>query len=353
VGGAADPISRSARLAANEAAPLGPYLLFLGDTVERGYAKTAFGLRDWAPDRCVGELVLAGGTVTTGLQRLSSPEAYAKGARALLIGVATPGGAIPPYWIPALLDALTAGLDIVSGMHARLADIPQLAVAAKALGRRLVDIRVPPENIPIGTGKKRSGKRLLTVGTDCALGKKYTALSIARGLQARGLDATFRATGQTGIMIAGAGIPIDAVVSDFIAGAAEMLTPAADDAHIDVIEGQGSLFHPAYASVSLGLLHGSQPDMFVVCHEPGRTHVLGYPDFSLPTIEEVILQTVALGKLTNPAIRCVGVSLNTSGYADDQADRLIVAESDRLGLPVADPLRGGAAFEQLLDRCQD
>ncbi len=352
MGGAADPIDRSTVPALHKAAPLGPYLLFLGDTVERGYAKTAFGLRDWAPDRCIGELVLAGGTVTTGLQRLSSQEAYAKGARALLIGVASPGGAIPAHWLPALIDALNAGLDIVSGMHSRLADIPQLAVAAQALGRRLVDIRVPPENIPIGTGQKRSGKRLLTVGTDCALGKKYTALSVARGLQARGLDATFRATGQTGIMIAGSGIPIDAVVSDFIAGAAEMLTPAADDNHIDVIEGQGSLFHPAYASVSLGLLHGSQPDMFVVCHEPGRSHVLGYPDFRLPTIEDVIFQKVELGKLTNPAIRCVGVSLNTAGYSDDQAERLIAAEGERLGLPVADPLRGGSEFERLLDRCQ-
>ena len=352
MGGAADPIGRSAPPALHKAAPLGPYLLFLGDTVERGYAKTAFGLRDWAPDRCIGELVLAGGTVTTGLERLSSPEAYAKGARALLVGVATPGGAIPPHWLPTMLNALTAGLDIVSGMHARLVDIPQLAVAAKALGRRLVDIRVPPENIPIGTGQRRSGKRILTVGTDCALGKKYTALSVARGLQARGMDVTFRATGQTGIMIAGEGIPIDAVVSDFIAGAAEMLTPAADGNHIDVIEGQGSLFHPAYASVSLGLLHGSQPDMFIVCHEPGRTHVLGYPDFRLPTIEEVILQTVGLGRLTNPAIRCVGVSLNTSGFSDEQADLLIAAESERLGLPVADSLRGGPAFEQLLDRCQ-
>jgi uncharacterized NAD-dependent epimerase/dehydratase family protein len=352
MGGAADPISRSTVPELHKAAPFGPYLLFLGDTVERGYAKTAFGLRDWAPDRCIGELVLAGGTVTTGLQRLSSHEAFAKGARAMLIGVASPGGAIPEHWLPALVDALSAGLDIVSGMHSRLADIPQLAVAAKAHGRRLVDIRVPPENIRIATGQKRSGKRLLTVGTDCALGKKYTALSVTRGLRARGLDATFRATGQTGIMIAGSGIPIDAVVSDFIAGAAEMLTPAADEHHIDVIEGQGSLFHPAYASVSLGLLHGSQPDMFIVCHEPGRTHILGYPDFRLPTIEEVIAQTVALGRLTNPGIRCVGVSLNTAGYADDQADRLIAAESERLGLAVADPVRGGPAFEHLLDRCQ-
>ena len=328
-----------------------PYLLFLGETVEAGYAKTAFGLRDWAGDRCVGEFALPGATVTTGLPRLTPGEAYAQGARALLIGVASPGGSIPPQWIPSLLDALAAGLDIISGMHAKLTDIPELAAAARALRRRLVDVRVPPSGISVGTGRKRLGKRLLTVGTDCALGKKYTALSIARGLSERGVSATFRATGQTGIMIAGTGMPIDAVVSDFIAGAAEMLSPDAADDHLDVVEGQGSLFHPAYASVSLGLLHGSQPDMFVVCHEQGRSHVLGYPDFRLPTIEEVIAQTVALGRLTNPAIRCVGVSLNTSALSLDQAERLIAAESDRLGLPVADPIRGGPAFEQLLDRC--
>lgn len=351
-GGATDPVDRSAQLATLETAPLGPYLLFLGDTVEQGYAKTAFGLCDWAPDRCIGELALPGATVSTGIPRLSCREAYAKGARALLIGVATPGGAIPQHWIAPLLDALKAGLDIVSGMHARLTDIPQLAASAEMLGRRLVDVRVPPAKIPIATGRKRSGKRLLTVGTDCALGKKYTALSVARALEGRGVDVTFRATGQTGIMIAGAGIPIDAVVSDFIAGAAEMLTPDASPDHLDVIEGQGSLFHPAYAAVSLGLLHGSQPDMFIACHEPGRTHVLGYPDFALPSLEELISETVALGKLTNPALRCVGVSLNTSGMSDQAARQLIAAESDRLGLPVADPVRGGRTFEQLLDGCQ-
>lgn len=349
---AADSVDRSAPAGPNPAAPLGPYLLFLGDTVERGYAKTAFGLRDWAPDRCIGEFVLPGATVTTGIPRLEPAEAYASGARALLIGVATPGGAIPPHWIPCLLEGLSAGLDIVSGMHSRLSEIPQLAAAARSLGRRLVDVRVPPAGIPIGTGKKRSGKRLLTTGTDCALGKKYTALSVVRGLGERGADVSFRATGQTGIMIAGAGIPIDAVVSDFIAGAAEMLSPAAAENHLDVIEGQGSLFHPAYAAVSLGLLHGSQPDMFIVCHEPGRTHVLGYPDFRLPSIKEVIAHTVALGSLTNPAIRCVGVSLNTSALTPDEAERLIAEESERLGLPVADPVRGGPAFERLLDRCQ-
>lgn len=329
----------------------GPYLLFLGDTTEPGFAKTAFGLRDWAPERCVGEFVLPGAAVSTGLPRLELEQAYARGARALLIGVASPGGAIPPHWVPSLLAALEAGLDIVAGMHVKLNAIPELRSLAESNGRRLVDVRTPPEGVSVATGRKRSGRRLLTVGTDCALGKKYTALAIARGLQERGLDATFRATGQTGIMIAGSGIPIDAVVADFVAGAAEALTPAADPAHIDVIEGQGSLYHPAYAAVSLGLLHGSQPDLFVVCHQPGRERILGMPDYAVPAIEDVIAQTIALGRLTNPAIRCAGVSLNTAGMSEDAAAAEIAAVAARLSLPVADPIRGGMAFERLLDAC--
>lgn len=327
-----------------------PYLLFLGDTVERGYAKTAFGLRDWAPERCVGEFALPGARVTTGLPPLSPSEAYDRGARALLIGVATRGGQVPDNWLPTLSEALDAGLDIISGMHDRLCDIDILANQAGRLGRRLIDVRVPPADIPIATGRKRSGQRLLTVGTDCALGKKYTALAIARGLAARGLDVDFRATGQTGIMIAGAGIPIDAVVADFLAGAAELLSPDAAPDHLDVIEGQGSLFHPSYAAVTLGLLHGSQPDRFVVCHDPKRTHILGLPDFRLPSIEEVIAQTVAAGRLTNPAIRCCGVSLNTSALSDDDAAQVIAETARRLGLPAADPVRG-IGLEQLLDAC--
>ncbi len=271
-----------------------PYLLFLGDTVEPGYAKTAFGLRDWAPERCVGEYALAGAKVTAGLDQLNPLEAAERGARALLIGRCRPLAGWSPAGLPALREALEAGLDIISGMHDRLNDIPQLARDAQRLGRRLIDVRVPPENISVATGRKRSGRRLLTVGTDCALGKKYTALAIARGLAARGLDVDFRATGQTGIMIAGAGIPIDAVVSDFVAGAAEQLSPDAAPDHLDVIEGQGSLFHPAYAPVTLGLLHGSQPDLFVVCHDPGRTQILGVPGYGLPSIEAVIALTVEL-----------------------------------------------------------
>jgi len=328
-----------------------PYLLFLGDTTEPGYAKTAFGLRDWARERCLGEFAIEGATVTTGLRSLTPAQAYAEGARALVIGVANSGGFIPDAWIPGLLEALDAGLDIVSGMHTRLAEVPALKTAAARHGRRLVDVRQPPPDIPIATGRKRSGKRLLTLGTDCALGKKYTSLALAKAFAARGLATDFRATGQTGILIAGSGIPMDAVVADFAAGAAEILSPDAADDHWDVIEGQGSLFHPAYAGVSLALLHGSQPDVFVICHEPGRGSILGYPGYGLPSIEETIDLALRLGRRTNPAIRCAGVSLNTAQLDAGSVERLLANEGKRLGLAVADPMRGGSAFERLVDAC--
>jgi uncharacterized NAD-dependent epimerase/dehydratase family protein len=328
-----------------------PYLLFLGDTTEKGYAKTAFGLRDWARDRCVGEWSCDGATVSTDLPRLTPKEARARGARALLIGVANVGGVIGDGWLPSLMEALESGLDIISGMHAKLGDVPQLKSTAERHGRRLIDVRTPPRNIPIASGVKRSGKRLLTVGTDCAIGKKYTALALARAFTQRGLDTDFRATGQTGIMISGGGIPMDAVIADFAAGAAEMLTPAAPQQHWDVIEGQGSLFHPAYAGVSLALLHGSQPDVIVVCHQPGRDRVLGNPGYFLPGIDETIELNLRLGRRTNAAIRCAGVSLDTSRLDTAIARRLLADERARLGLPVADPMRGGVEFSALVDAC--
>jgi uncharacterized NAD-dependent epimerase/dehydratase family protein len=328
-----------------------PYLLFLGDVTEPGFAKTAFGLRDWAGDRCVGEYALPGARVSLGLPSFDPRAAAARGARSMVIGIANVGGHIPASWLGALLEALEAGLDLVSGMHVRLSSLPGLQSAADKYDRRLIDVRTPPVGIPIASGSKRSGRRLLTVGTDCALGKKYTALAIARGLKARQVNATFRATGQTGIMIAGEGMPLDSVVADFIAGAAEALSPNAPPDHIDVIEGQGSLFHPSYAGVALGLLHGSQPDRFVVCHEPGRTHVLGNAEFPLPSIEQVIEMTIALGRRTNPDIRCVGVSLNTAKLDAAATLREFESIEKRLALPVADPMRGGAAFERLLDAC--
>jgi D-glutamate N-acetyltransferase len=328
-----------------------PYLLFLGDITEAPYAKTAFGLRDWAPEKCVGEYTLPEATVTTGLPKLQPAEARARGARSLVIGVANRGGTLNPEWLPALIAALEAGLDIVSGMHARLGDVAELRATSQRLGRRLIDIRVPPAKIPIGTGLKRSGKRLLTVGTDCALGKKYTALTIARAFREREIAADFRATGQTGIMIAGRGIPMDAVVADFAAGAAEMLSPAAADDHWDIIEGQGSLLHPAYAGVSLALLHGSQPDVIVVCHDPTRARMLGDEAFAVPSIEEIIDVTIRMGARTNPAIRVGGVSFNTGLLGEQEALRLMADESARLGLPVADPIRGGELLDGLVVSC--
>lgn len=328
-----------------------PYLLFLGDTTEPGYAKTAFGLRDWAPERCVGELRCGGATVTTGLAQMTPMQAHSVGARSLVIGVANAGGHIPAAWMPSLLQAMDAGLDLISGMHTRLGDIAPLRDAAARLGRRLIDVREPPTDIPVASGRRRRGKRLLTVGTDCALGKKYTALALTRAVVDQGLAADFRASGQTGILIAGSGIPLDAVVADFAAGAAELLSPDNAADHWDVIEGQGSLFHPAYAGVALALLHGSQPDVIVVCHRPGRTHVLGYPDYPLPSIEDTIALTIQLGRRTNPAIRCGGVSLDTSHMDEPDALQLLASESARLGHAVADPMRGGAEFDRLLAAC--
>ncbi len=328
-----------------------PYLLFLGDTSIQGFAKTAFGLKDWAPDLCVGEFALAGATVTTGLPRLSPAEAYEKGARALVIGVASLGGALDDSWVSALVEALEAGLDIVSGMHTRLLALPDVAAAAARTGRRLIEVRQPPTGLPIGTGRKRTGKRLLTVGTDCALGKKYTALALTRAFQERGLAADFRATGQTGIMIAGSGLPMDAVVSDFLAGAAETLSPDAAPDHWDVVEGQGSLFHPAYAGVSLGLLHGTQPDVFVLCHEPGRTDMIGTAGYLLPSLAETIDLTLRLGRRTNPAIHCAGISLNTSHLSDAETAAALAEAERETGLPAADPIKGGHAFLRLVESC--
>ncbi len=224
-----------------------PYLLFVGDAQTEADAKTALGIRDWAREACLAQLRLPGAQVDLGLPQMSPESAGNAGAGSLVIGVAPVGGQIPVEWETSLLRAVAAGLDVVSGMHTPLARVPNLSAAAERAGVSLIDVRLPRQSFPVATGRRRTGKRLLTVGTDCALGKKYTALALAKALRAGGVDVDFRATGQTGIMIAGGGIAIDAVVADFAAGAAEALSPDAPGDHWDVIEGQGSLFHPAYA----------------------------------------------------------------------------------------------------------
>jgi len=318
-----------------------PYLIYLGDERDKQLAKTAFGLRDWARDKCVGQFRSCKSAVDLGLEEMSFEDAVRKGAKSLIIGLATDGGDIPLKWQHDLKSALEAGLDIAAGMHTSLKSIPALVEAAKNANRQLIDIRETSKTFPIATGKKRTGKRLLTVGTDCALGKKYTALAIAQALQERNHLASFRATGQTGIMIAGQGIPIDSVVCDFLAGAAETLSPDNDDNHWDIIEGQGSLFHPSYASVSLGLLHGSQPDAIIMCHDPSRSHIEGLPQFLIPSIPRAISHTLECARLTNPSVTCIGVSVNTSTFSPQERSDIIAKIEDETDLPCSDPIAIG------------
>lgn len=325
-----------------------PYLLFLADIETEPFAKTAFGIRDWAPESSLAQLRLPGCGVDLGLPDMTPEAAANAGAGSLLIGVATAGGQIPPSWQPHLLRAVDAGLDIVSGMHVALADVPGLADAARRRGVALIDVRRPTHEFPVGTGRRRTGRRLLTVGTDCALGKKYTALALARALRARGVDADFRATGQTGIMIAGAGVALDAVVADFVAGAAEWLSPDAAAEHWDVIEGQGSLFHPSYAGVTVALVHGSQPDVLVLCHDPALTHIKSCPGFALPTLQVAAQRYLELAALTNRGVRLAGVSLNTSRL-DAAARAHVIARTEReMNVPCFDPLQ--TSLEAVIDR---
>jgi uncharacterized NAD-dependent epimerase/dehydratase family protein len=318
-----------------------PYLLFLGDVQDRLTAKTAFGLKDWCPDDVLGEWSLAGCGVTLGLQRLSPQEAAHRGAGSIVVGIAPTGGKLPPHWLSELVAAADAGLDVVSGLHTRLTSFPELLQAASRRAVRLIDVRHGEKTYGAASGRKRSGRRVLTVGTDCALGKKYTALAIAKNLRGRGIAATFRATGQTGIMISGEGVAIDAVIADFVAGAAEQLSPDNAPEHWDVIEGQGSLFHPAYAGVTLGLLHGSQPDAIVLCHDPSRRTIDEYPDFPIPDLRVVIEDYLRAGRLTNRAIRCVGLSINSSSLSDADCAEYFRRMTAELGLPVCDPVRTG------------
>lgn len=329
-----------------------PYLIFLGDMDEIHHAKPGLGLRDWAPERCLGQVRLPDCGITLGLPDMTIQEAAARGARTMVLGLANVGGTLSARWTAAFVEALEAGLDLASGMHARLSDIPAVAEAAEKHGRRLFDVRHMAPSFSTGTGEPRPGKRILTVGTDCVVGKKYTALALTRGLRARGLDATFRATGQTGFMIAGRGVAVDAVKSDFLAGAAEWLSPANTPEHWDVIEGQGSLYHPAYAAVTLGLLHGSQPDYIVLCHDPRRKHIEGFPRFPIPALDDAIAYYLQAGRLTSPDIACAGISLNTAGLDDDAAERVVQETQDRLGLPCTDPVRFGTdrLLDALLDR---
>jgi len=319
-----------------------PYLLFLGDAADQLAAKTASGVAHWRRDRCLGQLRLPGCNADLGLPDMTIAEAAKAGVRTLIVGVANRGGVIGPNWRATLIEALEAGMDIAAGLHERVADLPDVAAAAARLGRRIHDVRHPDRGFEVGSGIRRPGKRLLAVGTDCSVGKMYTTLALEAELQRRGMKADFRATGQTGILIAGSGVSVDAVVADFISGAVEWLAPANDPDHWDLVEGQGSLYHPSYAGVTVGLVHGAQPDALVLCHEPTRRHMRGLPHQPLPDLRQCIDGHLAVARLTNPEVRCVRVAVNTAGIRDEEERRrLLDGIADRMGLPAVDPVRDG------------
>jgi len=318
-----------------------PYLMFLGDAPDQLAAKTAKGVAYWRPDWCVGQLRLEGCKADLGLPDMTVEEAAEKGVKTLIIGVANRGGRIGKSWEETMLKALDHGMDIASGLHKKVADLPSVREKAAKLGRSLFDVRHPTGDFEIGTGAPRTGRRVLTVGTDCSSGKMFTSLALEHELRLRGQPADFRATGQTGIFIAGSGVSVDAVISDFISGAVESIAPENEPRHWDLVEGQGSLFHASFAGVSMGLLHGAQAEYLVMCHEPGRPHMRGLPHYKLPDIGEAIALNERCARLTNPKAKVVGIACNTSALSESEAENTLASLAKQYDMPAVDPVRWG------------
>ncbi|MCF6444337.1 N-acetyltransferase DgcN [Nereida sp. MMG025] len=319
-----------------------PYLLFLGDAPDQLAAKVARGIADWRPENSVGQYRMAGCGADVGLTDMTLEKGLAAGAKTLVIGVANRGGVISDAWKEILVKALQMGYDVASGLHNLLRDENELMSAARVSGRTLFDVRIPSVAYPIANGKKRSGKRVLAVGTDCSVGKMYTGLCMDAEMRKRGMKSTFRPTGQTGILITGGGVPLDAVVADFMAGAVEYLTPDNDDDHWDHIEGQGSLFHVSYSGVTMALIHGGQPDALILAHEPTRTHMRGLPEYDLPSLGVLRDTALPLARVANPACQVAGVSVNTQHMGEDEACSYLEKVEAEMGLPTTDPYRFGA-----------
>lgn len=319
-----------------------PYLLFLGDAPDQLAAKVAQGIKDWRPENAVGQLRMDGCKADLGLADMTLAEAKAAGAKTLVIGVANRGGVISKEWKKVLVMALEEGFDLASGLHNLLRDEPDLVAVAEATGQELHDVRIPEVEYPIANGKKRTGKRCLAVGTDCSVGKMYTALAMDKEMRERGMKSTFRATGQTGILITGDGVPLDAVIADFMAGSVEYISPDNDDDHWDLIEGQGSLFHVSYSGVTMALIHGGQPDALILSHEPTREHMRGLPEYQQPSLEELRDMALALAKVANPACQVVGVSVNTQHQTEEEATSYLAKIEADMGIPATDPFRFGA-----------
>ena len=315
-------------------------------------AKTAFGLLRYCPDEVVAVIDTEHASENLGAALdigvgASMPvvadisEAMPLKPTQLVLGAVFPGGQLPPSWRRTILAALDAGLDVVNGLHQRLNDDPEFASRAAATGATLRDVRVPPPTRHVGSAKARGtrGTRILTIGTDCNIGKRVTALELAKALNARGANAAFVPTGQTGVMITGRGIAIDAVVSDFVSGVVEDAVLEQGDADYIVVEGQGALVHPGFSAVTLGLMHGAVPDRMVLCHAPAR-RTMRNSDIEVMTCTQMIELSEAMLRPLHPG-RVVGIALNCRGLDDEQAARAHEDIQSETGMVVVDPLKTG------------
>jgi uncharacterized NAD-dependent epimerase/dehydratase family protein len=274
-------------------------------------------------------------------------EALAFEPQVALVGVAPQGGRFPAAWRALLVACLEAGLSIESGLHQFVSDDPELTAIAARTGAELRDLRRPPAdlNVPTGRNVELPTTNVLTVGSDCAIGKMTVALELDRAARAQGMRSQFVPTGQTGIAIAGWGIAIDAVVADFIAGACEQLVVEGHERGGDLlfVEGQGSLSHPAYSGVTMGLIHGSAPHLYVLCHKANTFEVEGYPGHPLLPLADLVELHERIALPRRPA-RVVCVAVNTYGLDDAAAAAAIAQAAEETGLPADDPVRNGAAL---------
>ena len=322
-------------------------ILAEGRSGDPHYGKTARGILRYAPDPTVAILdSTRAGERYDGVPVVATVEgALPYEPTTAVVGVATQGGRFPPAWRELLTQSIAAGLEVESGLHEFISEDEELTALAARHGVVLRDLRKPPAdlNVPTGENLRLPARIALTVGSDCAIGKKTVALELDLEARRRGLASVFVPTGQTGIAIAGWGIAVDAVVSDFLAGAAERLVVEGHErgGELLIVEGQGSLVHPAYSGVTLGLIHGSAPHVFVLCHKAGSTEIEGYPGHPLPGLLELIELHERIALPLRPA-RVACLALNTAHLSEDEARAAIVAAAAATGLPADDPVRFGA-----------
>ena len=325
-------------------------ILILGEgfSHDAHYGKTMRGIVRYGPDPVVAILdSKRPGETHEGISIVGTVEAALPYEPTVaVVGVATQGGRFPPAWRELLKECISAGLDVESGLHEFVSEDPELTALAHQHGVELRDLRKPPTglSVPTGANLEVDAKIVLTVGSDCAIGKKTVAVELDRAARGRGLASVFVPTGQTGIAIAGWGIAVDAVVADFLAGAAEQLVVegARRGGEILFVEGQGSLVHPMYSGVTLGLVHGAVPHLFVLCHSAGATEIEGSPGHPIPPLSELVElhERIAL-PARKAKVACI--ALNTAGIEEDEEARAAIASVvAETGLPTDDPVRFGA-----------